>query len=306
MVKTIDDDGRLGVVPVGQWSSRFAEGARVTVVSDDSALPGTIVPLKDSGHAYDDDVDRLPVSWSNVEVRVDAPCDSRQAARDLGIRVGDYVTIDPRSEFLANGYVNSRHLDDKAGVATLLAMARAVVTSSVTLPVDCHLLFTISEEVGSGASHVLHGDVAEMVAIDNGVVGPEQNTSARGVTLCMMDSSGPFDYHLTRKLIALCEDLGIEHERDIFTHYRCDAASAVDAGNDLRTALVCYGLDASHGHERVHLDSLRRVAELLAAYVQSPPTFTRDQHELAPIKQGFSRQPDASPDVPAAPVEEEA
>jgi hypothetical protein len=30
----------------------------------------------------------------------------------------------------------------------------------VALPVDCHLLFTISEEVGSGASAVLHGDVA--------------------------------------------------------------------------------------------------------------------------------------------------
>ena len=35
MVKEIKDNGRLAVVAVGHWSSRFAEGARVTVHGDD-------------------------------------------------------------------------------------------------------------------------------------------------------------------------------------------------------------------------------------------------------------------------------
>ncbi|MDX1268012.1 MAG: nicotinate-nucleotide--dimethylbenzimidazole phosphoribosyltransferase, partial [Oceanisphaera sp.] len=43
-----------------------------------------------------------------------------------------------------------------------------VVDAGVELPVDCHPLFTISEEVGSGASAILHGDVAEMLTLDNG------------------------------------------------------------------------------------------------------------------------------------------
>ena len=79
----------------------------------------------------------------------------------LGIHVGDYVAIDPVPEYLPeSGFLNSRHLDDKAGVAVVLGAAKAVLDSGRRLPIDCHLIFTISEEVGSGSSHTLHGDVA--------------------------------------------------------------------------------------------------------------------------------------------------
>jgi len=99
----------------------------------------------------------------------------------------------------------------------------------------------------------------------------------------MQDSSGPFDWHLTRRLIELCQNDGIEHSRDVFRYYRSDAAAAVEAGNDIRTALVCFGLDASHGHERVHLDSLKALSELMIAYIISPPLFHRDRKPLGPL-----------------------
>jgi putative aminopeptidase FrvX len=103
------------------------------------------------------------------------------------------------------------------------------------------------------------------------------------VTISMQDSAGPFDWHLTRHLLALCRERGIEHSRDVFRYYRSDAAAALEAGNDIRTALVCFGLDASHGHERVHVDSLMALAELLLAHVQSPPLFKRDAALLGPL-----------------------
>ena len=34
MVKELKDNGRLAIVPVGTWSSRFAEGARVSIFTD--------------------------------------------------------------------------------------------------------------------------------------------------------------------------------------------------------------------------------------------------------------------------------
>ena len=40
---------------------------------------------------------------------------------------------------------------------------KAIKDADVSLPAGCHLLLTISEEVGVGASHVLHGNVPEMV-----------------------------------------------------------------------------------------------------------------------------------------------
>src|SRR5690606_14503616 len=110
----------------------------------------------------------------------------------------------PQPEILENGFVVSRHLDDKAGVAAMLAAIEALRRSGAALPVDTFFLVSISEEVGSGASAVLHGDIASLVAIDNGTIAPGQNNEEFGVTIGMADSTGPFDYHLTNKLIDLC------------------------------------------------------------------------------------------------------
>ncbi len=289
MVKGLKDNGRLEVVPIGHWSSRFAEGARVTIYTDQSRYRGTIMPLKASGHTFNEEIDQQPVAWDQVEVRVDAVCMDRQDLIRLGFNVGGYIAVDPQPEILANGFVNARHLDNKAGVATLLAAAKALVEKKVALPVDCHLLFTISEETGSGASAVLHRDVAEMVSIDNATPAAGQNSRESGVTVAMMDSSGPFDYHLTHKLLSLCRKFEILHQRDVFRHYRCDSASAVEAGNDIRTALICFGVDGSHGYERTHLNALRSLAELITLYMQSEPTFQRDRDELGHL-QGFPSQ----------------
>lgn len=286
MVKELKPNGRLRIVPIGHWSARFAGGARVTLFTDTGQYRGTILPLKASGHTYGEEIDQQPVDWDHLELRVDAIAQNAQDLAGLGINVGDYIAIDTAPEVTASGFVNARHLDDKVGVACMLGAAKAVREAELPLPVDCHLLFTISEEVGSGASAALHGDVAEMLAIDNGTVAPGQNTTEFGVTVAMMDSSGPFDFHLTHKLLQLCRDFAIPHAREVFRYYRTDAAAAVEAGNDIRTALVCFGVDASHGYERVHLDSVRAVAELIALYMQSDPTSERDRYVLGPLS-GF-------------------
>lgn len=67
----------------------------------------------------------------------------------------------------------------------------------------------------------------------------------------------------------------IEFSRDIFLYYRSDAAAALEAGNDIRTALICFGLDASHGYEKTHISSLLSVAGLIAHYISSPPLFEK-------------------------------
>jgi putative aminopeptidase FrvX len=158
------------------------------------------------------------------------------------------------------------------------------------------LLFTISEEVGSGASAVLHGDVAEMVSVDNGTVAPGQGSREFGVTIAMADSTGPFDYHLTRHLIDICCSNDIQCQRDVFRYYRSDSATAVEAGNDIRTSLVTFGIDASHGYERTNIDSVASVARLLVHYLQSEPLFNRDRKALSPLE-GFPNQPVPTPNV---------
>lgn len=290
-VRAIKPNGRLELVPIGTWSARFAEGARVTVYSGEKIFRGTILPLKASGHAFNEEVDSQPTGWSFVELRIDAPTLNAGETLRLGIDIGDIVAVDPTPE-IVNGFINSRHLDDKAGVAIMLAVIEAFERAGCRAPVDIHWLFTIAEEVGVGASSVILPEVASLVAVDNGTTAPGQNSAEFGVTLAMADQSGPFDYHLTKQLEKLCRDNAIRVQKDVFRHYRSDSASALEAGHDIRTALVTFGVDASHGYERIHLDALRSVGELLLHYVTSPIEIARDVVDFADVRD-FTTQPAA-------------
>ncbi|HSL60154.1 MAG TPA: M20/M25/M40 family metallo-hydrolase, partial [Desulfotignum sp.] len=166
MVSRLKENGKLMITPIGNWSSRFAEGGRVTVFTQSGPKRGTVLPLKASGHAWGDAVDSLPVSWDHVELRVDEICRNRQDLADKGFDIGDIIAFDALPEITDNGFINARHLDDKAGVAIVLTVAKALAGSPVILPVDCHLIFTIFEEIGFGASADVYADVSEMVVVD--------------------------------------------------------------------------------------------------------------------------------------------
>ena len=280
MVRELKPNGRVPLVPIGSWSSRFAEGGRLTLFTDAGQIRGTCLPLKTSGHAFGDAIDTQPSTWDHVEVRLDHPLASVADLEQAGVRVGDWMAFDPHPEVQPGGYINARYLDDKAAVAVLLTACKALRESGAELPVDAHPLFTITEEVGSGSSAALHGDIAEMVSLDIAIAAPGQATDERAVTICLQDQSGPFDYHLSHKLIGLAQAHGIEHRRDVFRFYRSDSAAAVEAGNDIRTALIGFGADASHAQERTHIDALRALGQLSMASLMSEPVAARDRRSM--------------------------
>ncbi|ODT81257.1 MAG: peptidase M42 [Pelagibacterium sp. SCN 64-44] len=268
MVTELKPNGRLALRNTGTWAARFAEGARVTVFSDHAEHRGTILPLKASGHRFNTEVDTQPADWDNLEIRVDAVLPDRDALVAAGFHVGDMVAVDAQPE-VVDGFVVSRHLDDKAGCATLLAALKAIAEGRIKVAVPFQAMFTIAEEIGIGGTHGFGAEVEELLAIDNAVTAPNQASRDDAVTIAMRDRQGPFDAQMTRSMLTICQRLGIACERDAFRHYRSDSAAAVEAGWDIRVGLVCFSLDSSHGWERTHLASLTALSRLLAGYIES-------------------------------------
>jgi putative aminopeptidase FrvX len=191
----------------------------------------------------------------------------------LGIHVGDFVALHALPEITRTGYVKSRHLDDKAGVAAVLAALKAMVQGDVDLPVPTDVLITITEEVGHGASAGLDAGVAEMLSIDAAVVAPRQASTERTVTIAMQDMVSPFDYHFTRRLIRLAEATACP------SGATCSSTTALTSPRPSRPGPRPVrrssdpGVDATHGHERTHLDAIRATGQLVALYLQTELTF---------------------------------
>ncbi|WP_420430557.1 osmoprotectant NAGGN system M42 family peptidase [Kordiimonas sp.] len=269
MVVGIKPNGRLKIRPLGHWSSRFAEGARVTIHTKNTNFRGSILPEKSAGHVFNEEIDSQSVNWHTVELRVDASCGSDQEARKLGLDVGNIVALDAESEFLPNGYICSRYLDDKAGVACLLAAIKAVKELNQRLAVECHPIFSVAEETGCGCSHAPDADVGELIAVDIGPVATGQNSSEHTVNLGVLDTSGIYDRSLLNKLEGLCVKNAIPYKFDSYPFYRSDTHSAQVAGLDLVNGLIAFGTESTHGYERTHIDSLMATATLIAHYMVS-------------------------------------
>ena len=133
MVTGFHENGRPKIRNTGTWAARFAEGARCTIFTDAGEVRGTILPLKASGHLFNTEVDTQPSDWDNLEVRIDLCSMSSTSTKHVTeprINIGDIIAIDAQPEFLDNGFIVSRHLDDKAGVACLLAALKHIAETA--------------------------------------------------------------------------------------------------------------------------------------------------------------------------------
>ncbi|QOR38008.1 osmoprotectant NAGGN system M42 family peptidase [Billgrantia diversa] len=264
MVVRQRNDGRLAIRPIGTWNARFASGARVRVHDYDGnfAASGTLLPEKASGHVFNEAVDAQTSSWEHTALRLDLLNVSSQALEALGIGVGSLVSIDSQPVVTETGFINARHLDNKAAIACVLAALRAGADLTGT-----RLVFSCAEELGVGMNEPLLAGVEEVLNLDIAAQGEGQQVCSDGVTIAFMNSQGPLHPVASRRLVALCQQHAIPFTRDCFPFYYCDGDSASQAGMDLRNALACFGADASHGWERVHCDSLVALTQLVVAWL---------------------------------------
>jgi putative aminopeptidase FrvX len=268
MVKGIKDNGRLWLTQIGEYAWDTVEGEYCLVHTfGGRSISGTILTTHASAHVHGQEAHRTERTAASIEVRLDECTSSREETERLGVGVGDYVSLEPRTQVTDSGYIKSRHLDDKAGVAVLLGLAQALQQGSLVPAVPTHLFIATYEEVGHGAVAGLPPDTAELVAVDMAAVGEGQTSDERAVTICVKDSSGPYDHGLCTRLRQLATAEHIPHRVDIYPHYSSDASAALLSGGDLRAALVGPGVDASHSWERTHRDALEATARLLLAYV---------------------------------------
>jgi putative aminopeptidase FrvX len=192
MVKDVKSTGRLKLSPLGGFSWASVEGETCKIFTrGGSVFTGTILPEKASRHVHGREMDDLPRTKDSMEVRIDERVASADETRQLGIEVGDAVAFDARAQVTPAGFIRSRHLDDKAGVACILSAIAAMQAGGQKPSQRLRVHISHYEEVGHGAATGFPADLANLVAVDMAAVGEGQASDEYHVTICAKDSRGP-------------------------------------------------------------------------------------------------------------------
>lgn len=268
MVKEIKPNGRLKITQLGGYVWSTVEGEYVVIETlQGKQYTGTILTTKASSHVHGDETEEVKRDKENMEIRIDEKVSSVDEVLNLGINVGDFVFFEPRTTITPSGFIKSRHLDDKAGVIAILAIAKHIVENNITPNYTTNFFISNYEEVGHGASASIPEKTFEFIAVDMAAPGEGQTSDEFSVTICAKDSSGPYDYGLRKRLVNFAKDQGLSYKIDIYPYYGSDGSAALRAGNDIKVGLIGPGVDASHSFERTHIEAIKNTVQLGILYL---------------------------------------
>src|SRR5687768_2819625 len=222
MVKDIKPNGRLQLTRIGGLVLNGVETEGCWVhTSKGEKIRGSYMLNMSAAHVYAAKVTETKRDEDTMEVRLDARVSSPKETRELGIEVGDFVSFDPRVE-LTNGFIRSRHLDDKACVANIVAAIKSLAEVGQSPARTVYFHISNYEEVGHGASAGIPSDVHELVTVDMAAIGAGQSSDEYHTTICVKDSGGPYHHGLSNKLRTVADANNIPYKVDIYPFYGSD------------------------------------------------------------------------------------
>lgn len=266
MVRSISSDGTLAFTNVGGPIIPTLDGEYCRVwTRDNKVYTGTILSNSSAVHVYED-ASTLARKCDTMHIRLDEVVKSKEDVKALGIENGDFIAIDTKTVFTPSGYLKSRFLDDKLSVAILFSILNELKEKNITPKDNIVMIISTYEEVGHGSSNI-PSEISELIAVDMGCIGKDLACSEHDVSICAKDSSGPYDYEITTRLIELAKKHQLSYAVDVYPYYGSDVSAALRGGNNIKGGLIGPGVHASHGMERSHIDAVDNTLKLLMAYI---------------------------------------
>lgn len=267
MVKEIKPNGRLKLSNIGGYAWGSVEGENVVIKTiKGKEYTGTLLPEKASVHIFSDVAREAARTEETMEVRIDENVHTKEDTLKLGIKVGDFVSFDPRTEITDNGYIKSRYLDDKACVAVLFGLCKYLKDNNLKPTNTIHFFISNYEEIGHGVSGI-PAKTTELLALDIGTVGGEHTSDEHAVTILAKDSRTPYDFEFRKRLVELAEAGDVDYRVDVHFRYGSDASTSILAAENVNFACIGLGVDATHHYERTHMDGVENNIKLLIKYV---------------------------------------
>jgi len=229
IVKWIEKDGFLRFAPIGGWDPRIVPGHRVKIQTRSGELQTGVIGTAPP-HILSPE--ERKVSLPIEKMFVDIGATSVNEAQEMGIRIGDPLTIHYPFMALNDDYVTGKAFDDRAGCAVLIEAAER--TAGLDVGADIVFAFVFGEEVGLRGARTAAFQIEPDLAIAvEGTIGadmpgvPDHSQPVRlgcGPAISVADRS----IVVTRKILIAMES--IADAASIPYQYKLPTYGGTDAG----------------------------------------------------------------------------
>ncbi len=267
IVKKINKDGFLEVVPVGGIDARILPGEVVTVHAlgkNHKGIVGSKPPHMMTAEEYSEVV-------GFDKIYIDCGFDYDFAVQNIPL--GSSVTFDGDFLELKNSYLSSKCMDDRASVAVLLDVAEKI--SNTELDFDVYICVCVQEEVGlrgsQAAAYRVNPDFAIAIDVTHAKTPDEGKVDIScggGIVLCKGPNIHPlladsFEKHLIKEKIPY--EIEIEGGNT-----GTDAWAIQVAREGIPVVLLSLPLKYMHTPvETINLDDCKSLSNAICKYLKS-------------------------------------
>lgn len=278
MVRHIDDDGYLRVVPVGGWSDQTILSQRVIIHGRDGTKSPGVVGARPP-HLMDPEERKKVVKLKDMFVDCGATSASDAAA--MGIEIGSPITVDRELRALGNDFVTGKALDNRAGVVMMLSALQRLRGHEVKATIQA--VGTVQEEVGLKGARTSAFGLSPDVAIATDVTIPGDHpgvtkseahvVAGKGPSITLLDAGGRgviAPRPVVRWLRETAEEAGIPYQLNVGDGGNTDATAISISRAGVPCSVI--SVPARYIHSPVEVLSLRDLehgAALIASAILS-------------------------------------
>ncbi len=282
MVKRIEDDGRLRVLPLGGiFPFAFGQGP-VEILGDYATISGIMSngPMhtsSETAHTYKVRPSGSGRGEGKSGEWKDCYVITRKSKNELveaGVHAGSRVVISRARRNLVEvgDCIAAHYMDNRAAITTALLALHLLKHEKVQPAGDIYTVCTVSEEIGGiGACYAakeLPGEIT--LAIDVGPVADEYDTKLNDSPIVVYgDAVGIYDPLICRQLLEIGKLTNLPLQTATWENYGSDASIPKKYGQTPRAALVCFPTENTHGFEVIHKNAMSNCAKLVASYLKS-------------------------------------
>jgi putative aminopeptidase FrvX len=283
LVGSVADDGMVYCVRNGFIDERTLLASRIEIWTDTGPVLGVI----GSKSRHQVDASDLARAIEVEDLWIDVGAGSAAEAERLGIRIGQPATTVSPLARLGDGLLTGKAIDNRAGCAVLIEVARAVAER----PRDYELVFAwaAQEEVGSRGARVLSHWLTPTAAVvvDTMPAGDRSTPAHRatsavgaGPVIRAQDTRGTagtlYSPQVRRQLERVARSLGIPFQVDCYPTWT-DACEIHLAGRGVATGGVFLPRRCSHSaSEVIATADIQRAIELLVGFTDLDAAAVRD------------------------------
>ncbi len=277
VISHVDDKGFLRFLPVGGVVERNIVGQRVRILTRDGRVVRGVIGMKPPHAAKPEEARQLP---EMREMFIDVGASSREEVEKMGISVGDFAVFDRELVALGEKRVTGKALDDRVGVAVMIAAFRELGETDVNV----YAVATVQEEVGLKGARTAafsidpHAAIAIDVTIAQDIPGVDEaehvTKLGKGPAIKVIDGrkgTGLIsDPRLVDKLIEVAKAKSIPYQIEVAPGGTTDASAINLVREGVPSATVSIPTRYLHSAvELLDLDDAINAAKLIKEFLEA-------------------------------------